>query len=622
VASSCAPSTSWTASGPPASARSSAKGRKDESGDFTKGANLSDQQVDVVIGFTEARGADASATLANLDALCGRTSTGAQGLAELRQMGELLAAGGYEGRFALDPATVRGLGYYTGPVFEAELTFEILGDDGKPRQFGSVAGGGRYDDLVKRFTGRGGPRDRRLHRRRPPPRGARARSSAPAEAPGPVIVTVMDRDRMADTFAIVAELRNASIRAEPYLGNPKQFGAQMKYADRRRAPFAIIEGSDEKARGVVQVKDLVAGARAGRDGKPRGVEGPPGAVRGPPRPPRRPSQGPAVQVTPFQHKAAARAEAQRLLAHLREHGAEEVEAAILQPAEELLDLYGEDIRARAFVTQDPLRGEMMLRPDFTVPVVRMHMEAGLDPARYCYLGEVFRRQEAEDPARPSEYLQVGFELFGGRDPAEADAEVFAACSRPGRPPCSPRDGRLGLLLAAVDGLSTTPRQGALRRHVWRPAASARCSTATPAGPPDPAPRALREPRPLRDAGPEIGSRTRAEIEARLAAPARGAGPAVPPRRSLIGPLRSAARGPRRAEPCGLERDAPGLGPRFTGSSGGSRRWNGVAWRSETWLSRAASAAPRSNTTTASSSGSSPPSGPTCRPSPRGAATTL
>ncbi len=238
------------------------EGRRDESGDFTQGAKLSPSQTDIVIGFTEARGSGPAGTLANLDALCGRTATGAQGIAELSQMAELLQAGGYTDRILLDPSTVRGLGYYTGPVFEAELTFGILGDDGKPRQFGSVAGGGRYDDLVKRFTGEAVPAtgisigvDRLLA-------ALRAKGSAEAEEPGPVVVTVMDRDRMADTFAIVAELRRNGIRAEAYLGNPKQFGAQMKYADRRRAPFAIIEGSDERARGVVQVKDLVAGAQA------------------------------------------------------------------------------------------------------------------------------------------------------------------------------------------------------------------------------------------------------------------------------------------------------------------------------------------------------------------------
>ena len=155
---------------------------------------------------------------------------------------------------------MRGLGYYTGPVYEAELTFEVLDDKGRPRQFGSVAGGGRYDDLVKRFTGQAVPAtgisigvDRLLA-------ALRAKGRAGGKMQGPVVVTVMDRDRMADYQAMVAELRNAGIRAEVYLGNPKNFGNQLKYADKRESPVAIIQGSDEAARGVVQIKDLALGA--------------------------------------------------------------------------------------------------------------------------------------------------------------------------------------------------------------------------------------------------------------------------------------------------------------------------------------------------------------------------
>ena len=195
--------------------------------------------------------------------LINHSDIGREGVEELQQVEALLAAQGYgPDRIVIDPSTVRGLGYYTGPVFEAELTFETLGDDGKPRRFGSVAGGGRYDDLVKRFTGEAVPAtgvsigvDRLLA-------ALKASGRAEAEAEGPVVVTVMDRDQMAGYFAMAAELRAAGLRAEVYLGNPKSFGAQMKYADRRRAPFAIIEGADERARGVVQVKDLVAGAAA------------------------------------------------------------------------------------------------------------------------------------------------------------------------------------------------------------------------------------------------------------------------------------------------------------------------------------------------------------------------
>ncbi|MEM7488590.1 MAG: ATP phosphoribosyltransferase regulatory subunit [Pseudomonadota bacterium] len=166
---------------------------------------------------------------------------------------------------------------------------------------------------------------------------------------------------------------------------------------------------------------------------------------------------------------ADRARAAALLDAFAATGAARVETSILQPAGTLLDLYGEDIRARAFTTQDPHQGEVMLRPDFTVPVVQAHMETGAEPARYCYAGEVFRRQEI-DAARPREYLQVGYEVFDGRDPAAADAEVFDLIAR-ALAPWSPRPatGDLGLLIAAVAALTTSERRrAALRRHIWRP----------------------------------------------------------------------------------------------------------------------------------------------------------
>ncbi|MCC6756152.1 MAG: ATP phosphoribosyltransferase regulatory subunit, partial [Solirubrobacterales bacterium] len=140
-------------------------------------------------------------------------------------------------------------------------TFEILDEKGRPRQFGSVAGGGRYDDLVKRFTGQSVPAtgvsigvDRLLA-------ALRAKGRMQADTRGPVVVTVMDRDRMADYQAMATELRRAGIRAEVYLGNPKNFGNQLKYADKRNSPVAVIQGGDEAARGVVLLKDLALGAK-------------------------------------------------------------------------------------------------------------------------------------------------------------------------------------------------------------------------------------------------------------------------------------------------------------------------------------------------------------------------
>ncbi len=210
----------------------------------------------------DARRDTGAATCARLRDLVGGSAVGAEGVAELQEIEALLTALGYgPDRIVIDPSVVRGLGYYTGPVFEAELTFEITDEDGRPRQFGSVAGGGRYDDLVKRFTGQAVPAtgvsigvDRLLA-------ALRAKGRMDDRATGPVVVTVMDRDRTAAYQAMVSELRAAGIRAEVYLGNPKNFGNQLKYADKRNSPVAIIEGSDEAARGVVQVKDLILGAQ-------------------------------------------------------------------------------------------------------------------------------------------------------------------------------------------------------------------------------------------------------------------------------------------------------------------------------------------------------------------------
>jgi histidyl-tRNA synthetase len=275
------------------------EGRKDESGDFTKGAGLSSEQAEVVMGFVNAtsivwdeliKGAphpddripggmglklgdpdDRSeyagkvwnwAVHDHLMRLIGTNAVGQEGLDELASIRDLLAAQGYgSDRIRLDPGVVRGLGYYTGPVYEAELTFEILDEKGRKRQFGSVAGGGRYDGLVKRFTGQDVPAtgvsigvDRLLA-------ALRAKGRLGGETAGPVVVTVMDRDRMADYMAMVGELRQAGIRAEVYLGNPKNFGNQLKYADKRGSPVAVIQGGNEAEAGTVILKDLILGAK-------------------------------------------------------------------------------------------------------------------------------------------------------------------------------------------------------------------------------------------------------------------------------------------------------------------------------------------------------------------------
>ncbi len=237
------------------------EGRKDDSGDYTDGARLDAAAADIVMGFMEAGRDDGAATCARLRELVAGSAIGEEGVAELEEIAALLDAQGFgPDRIVIDPSVVRGLGYYTGPVYEAELTFEILDEKGRKRQFGSVAGGGRYDDLVKRFTGQAVPAtgvsigvDRLLA-------ALRATGRIGGEAPGPVVVTVMDRARMADYQKMAAELRAAGIRAEVFLGGGAM-GKQLKYADRRGSPVAVIEGEDEKARGVVQLKDLALGAR-------------------------------------------------------------------------------------------------------------------------------------------------------------------------------------------------------------------------------------------------------------------------------------------------------------------------------------------------------------------------
>lgn len=214
-----------------------------------------------------------------------------------------------------------------------------------------------------------------------------------------------------------------------------------------------------------------------------------------------------------------RAKAEALKAHFVAKGAVSVDCAVLQPADLLLDLYGEDVRTRAFVTTDPVRGEVMLRPDFTVPVVQMHMAEGAEPARYTYAGEVFRRQE-EHPERAPEYFQTGYEVFD-RNGAAADAEVFALFSEVlAEYSLRPVTGDIGILTAAVAGLKTSEaRRAALMRHIWRPRRFRALLERYSGRAAVPASRAalLVAEDALAGAGPMIGLRDEAEILARVEA---------------------------------------------------------------------------------------------------------
>jgi histidyl-tRNA synthetase len=264
-------------------------GRKDESGDFTKGAGLNDEQIARLLSSylgTSFRSGDADkVALAQSrgepindafgeetmpddamtfgfwrDAVKGSAS-GEEGVAEVEQIAKICRAADYgPGRVLFDSSVVRGLEYYTGPVFEVELTFPVEGDDGKPVRFGSVAGGGRYDGLVGRFRNENIPATGisiGVSRLMAALQHLKKVDTQPE--PGPVVVTVFDQDRIADYQKMVAALRAANIRAELYLGSAK-FGAQMKYADKRGSPCAIIQGSDEKDRREVMIKDLIFGA--------------------------------------------------------------------------------------------------------------------------------------------------------------------------------------------------------------------------------------------------------------------------------------------------------------------------------------------------------------------------
>jgi histidyl-tRNA synthetase len=235
------------------------KGRRDESGDFTKGAGLAADQIERVTSSTCPISGENDFVVARLRELSD-VEAGRSGAAELDSIASLIKSAGYGDRVRVDPSVVRGLEYYTGPVFEAELTTPITDERGLPIRLGSVVSGGRYDGLVERFTGEKVPAtglsigvSRLLY-------GLKTLGKLPTETTqGPVVVLVLDRDRIADYQKMAQDLRAAGIRAELYLGEGG-LKAQMKYADKRNAPCVVIQGGDEKARGEVQIKDLVLGA--------------------------------------------------------------------------------------------------------------------------------------------------------------------------------------------------------------------------------------------------------------------------------------------------------------------------------------------------------------------------
>ena len=260
-------------------------GRKDESGDFTEGVGLGDEAIEAVIQFLKSSANAGGDPLAAIAALLGDTQSGGVGVQELADISRQLPER-HRASVAVDVSIIRGLDYYTGPVFEADLTFEAVDDKGRPVRFGSVGGGGRYDGLVKRFKGVEVPAvgisvgvSRLLA-------ALEYKARAAAAYQGPVVVLALESDQMPEYQRMASELRDAGLRAEVYLGG-SGMRAQMKYADKRAAPVAVIQGEDERAKGVVTIKDLVLGAALSqsiednaewREGQPAQFEAPRAAL--------------------------------------------------------------------------------------------------------------------------------------------------------------------------------------------------------------------------------------------------------------------------------------------------------------------------------------------------------
>jgi histidyl-tRNA synthetase len=274
-------------------------GRRDESGDFSQGVGLDSGQIDAIIQFLVflsylkvilvnqgVQGAGefifiksgdivmnypegrVITLLEYLDLRFGDGELASKGIDELRQISQLVSAAGYDdGRILIDPSVVRGLEYYTGPVFEAEITSPVVNEDGQTVRFGSVGGGGRYDNLIERFTGQKVPATGfSIGVSRLQAALAALGRTSPQAGTGPVVVLVMDKQRIADYQKLVQRLRKPEdggepVRAELYLGTAGM-KAQMKYADRRNSPCVVIQGGDELAKGEVQIKDLIEGAKA------------------------------------------------------------------------------------------------------------------------------------------------------------------------------------------------------------------------------------------------------------------------------------------------------------------------------------------------------------------------
>lgn len=232
-------------------------GYVDESGDPISGLGLAADQVDRIDRFLAIRSDSRARVLEGLRQLFAGLDGASEAIDTVERISRQLAGLGYgDDKVALDLSIARGLAYYTGPVYEAVLL--------DAPEFGSVFGGGRYDDLVLRFLGERVPAtgasigvDRLLAALSHLGRVEERRSTAQ------VLVTAMDPELTGEYLAMTWELRRAGIATELYMAGGR-VGKQLKYADRWNVPLCLLLGSDEKARGVVTLKDMEVGRRKAR----------------------------------------------------------------------------------------------------------------------------------------------------------------------------------------------------------------------------------------------------------------------------------------------------------------------------------------------------------------------
>jgi histidyl-tRNA synthetase len=212
------------------------QGRKDKSGDFTKGANLS---------------------FSNVEAIENELKKKSPQTEDLQEILKLFKDYNFT-NFEFDPSIIRGLEYYTGPIFEVNLKFDVKNNKGQIIQFGSIGGGGRYDNLVNNFGNYEAPAtgisiglDRLVY-------ALMQKKEFKIKQPKPVVICVFDKDFMKEYISLLILLRNAGISAEIYPSKSK-LKKQMEYANKINSPAVILYGEDEIKSSKPTLRDLSTG---------------------------------------------------------------------------------------------------------------------------------------------------------------------------------------------------------------------------------------------------------------------------------------------------------------------------------------------------------------------------